>query len=152
MAAQDVSLHANPARHLERIGMKTITGEPMIWLRDLHVEVEPAPDGRTARVVVLDNDADKSGEKPPVAGAEVLVHARQDRLVARVATNEAGIAGFATPADTTPGDIVLSIRHADYNPRHLRLDGTNLAPDLRSELYGAKNGFQKSEARSQKAK
>ncbi|MBI3452901.1 MAG: insulinase family protein, partial [Rhodospirillales bacterium] len=56
MAAQDVSLKANPARHPERIGMKTVIGEPMIYLRDLCVEVAPANDGRTARVSVLDND------------------------------------------------------------------------------------------------
>src|ERR1700687_4351731 len=74
MAAQDVSLNANPARHPERLGMKAITGEPMIWLRDLDVVVEPAPDGRTARVTVLDNDLDPSGESPPVADAEILVH------------------------------------------------------------------------------
>lgn len=149
MAAQDVTLKANPARYPERIGLKTVTGEPMIWLRDLAVTVEPAADGRTARVTVLDNDADLSGERPPVAGAEVLVHAHPvveestevdgasaPRALARVATNDAGIAGFATPADVAPVNIVLSVRHADYNVRHLRLDGSNLCVDLRRELYG----------------
>lgn len=136
MAVQDVRLKANPARHLERIGMKAITGEPMIWLRDLAVTVEPAPDGRTARVTVLDNDADESGEQPPVADAEVLVHSHPDKLIARLATNAAGIAGFATPADLAPADIALSVHHPDYNPRHLRLDGSNLAVDPRQELYG----------------
>ena len=58
MAAQHVALGANPARHPERIGLKTVTGEPMVWLRDLAVSVEAAPDGRTARVIVCDNDAD----------------------------------------------------------------------------------------------
>src|SRR5262249_48613482 len=72
-AAQDAALAANPVRHPERIGMQTITGEPMLWLRDLAVEVERASDGRTARVVVCDADADESGERPPVAGAEVIV-------------------------------------------------------------------------------
>jgi hypothetical protein len=139
MAAQDVGLKANPARHPERIGMKTVTGEPMIWLRDLAVVVEPAPDGRTARVTVLDNDADESGEQPPVEGAEVLVHAHPDKLAAKLTTNAAGIAGFATPGDVRPADIVLSIQHPDYNPRHLGLDGRNLAVDLRHELYGRRN-------------
>ena len=154
MAAQDVDLQANPARHLERIGMCTITGEPMLWLRDLAVTVEPAPDGRTARVTVLDNDPDTSGENPPVVGAEVLVHAHADgpsrrlslgpmptdpaRSVTKVVTNEAGIAGFATPADVAAAHIVVSVRHPDYNPRHLRLDGSNLVIDLRSALYGQK--------------
>ena len=120
--------------------MKVITGEPMLWLRDLAVTVERAGDGRTARVVVADNDADASGEQPPVAGAEVLVHAHVgegDRsALATVATNEAGVAGFATPADVGSDRIVVSIRHAEFNPRHVRLDGVNLCVDLRRELYG----------------
>ncbi|MBX3023413.1 alkaline phosphatase family protein [bacterium] len=137
MAAQNVALAANPARHPERIGMKAVTGEPMIWLRDLDVAVEPAPDGRTARVVVCDNDADASGEKPPVPGAAVRVLGRGDRLLAALTTNAAGVAGFSTPADVPRRDIVLSIHHDEYNPRHLRLDGSNLAIDLRQVLYGA---------------
>jgi hypothetical protein len=139
MASQDVSLRANPARHPERIGMKTVVGEPMIWLRDMAVAVEPAPDGRTARVTVLDNDADASGERPPVADAEILVHSHPDTLVAKLVTNALGIAGFATPADVAPADIVLSVRHPNYNPRHLRLDGRNLIVDLRAELYGVQS-------------
>lgn len=153
MAAQNVALRANPARHPERIGIKTVTGEPMIWLRDLHVVVEPAPDGRTARVTVTDNDPDHSGERPPIAGAEILVYAHANPsavpqgsggmhkddvagVVAKVVTNEMGIAGFATPADVAPAHIVLSVHHPDYNPRHLRLDGSNLCIDLRRTLYG----------------
>lgn len=135
MAAQDVSLGANPARYPERIGLKAVTGEPMIWLRDLDVQVEAAPDGRTARVLVCDNDPDTSGEKPPIAGAEVHVHAPHSGLLT-LSTNAAGIAGFATPADVPPGEIVLTVQHPDFNPRHLRLNGTNLAIDLRRELYG----------------
>jgi hypothetical protein len=136
MAAQDVSLKADPARHPERIGMKTVTGEPMIWLRDLDVQVEMAADGRTARVLVLDNDPGVSGEKPPVPGTEVLVQGPGAFPIAKVVTNEAGLAGFATPADARAGEIVLAVHHRDYNPRHLCLDGTNLAIDLRRELYG----------------
>jgi hypothetical protein len=135
MAAQDVTLKADPARHPERIGMKTITGAPMIWLRDLDVQVEPAPDGRTARVIVRDNDPDVSGEKPPVEAAEVLVQTAPNTVLARLTTNEAGVAGFATPADVAAADVVIAVRHEDYNPRRLRLDGTNLLPDLRQELY-----------------
>lgn len=139
MASQDVSKKANPARHPERIGMKTVVGEPMIWLRDMAVAVEPAPDGRTARVTVLDNDPDTSGERPPVADAEILVHSHPDIVVAKLVTNALGIAGFATPADVAPADIVLSVRHPNYNPRHLRLDGRNLIIDLRAELYGVQS-------------
>ena len=58
-----------------------------------------------------------------------------DRVLAALTTNAAGVAGFSTPADVAPRDIVLSIQHPDYNPRHLRLDGTNLAIDLRRALY-----------------
>jgi hypothetical protein len=140
MAAQDITLRANPARHPERIGMKAITGEPMIWLRDLAVEVERAGDGRTARVIVADNDADTSGERPLLADVEVLVHAHGGgaaSLLARVTTNDAGVAGFATPADIDASQIVLSVRHPDFNPRHMRLDGESLCVDLRRELYGA---------------
>lgn len=153
MAAQDVALQANPARHPERIGVKSVTGEPMIWLRDLDVTVEPAPDGRTARVLVCDNDPDTSGERPPVAGAEVLVqaypaapptaaastrerHRDGARPVTKVVTDEFGIAGFATPADIPAADIVLAVHHPEYNPRHLRLNGANLCLDLRAQLYG----------------
>jgi phosphonoacetate hydrolase len=149
MAAQDVKRGANPARHLERIGMQVITGEPMIWLRDLDVCIEAAPDGRTARITVCDNDADTSGEKPPVRDAEILVRTAAgvgDAGLTEsgggllVHTDDAGIAGFAKPADVAPHHIVVSVRHRNYNPRHLRLDGTSLALDLRRELYGSEAG------------
>jgi hypothetical protein len=138
MAAQDTRLNAAPAWHAQRIGMKCVVSDPMIWLRDLRIEIERAPDGRTARITVLDNDADSAGEFPPVGGAEILVHSHPDERIATVVTNEIGIAGFATPADVASERIVLSIHHADFNPRHLRLDGTNLAIDPRKELYGVK--------------
>jgi hypothetical protein len=140
MAAQQTELHANPARHPERTGIKTLTAEPMIWLRDLEVEVHRAADGRTARVTVRDNDPDRSGEKPPVEGVEILVHGPADRLIAHERTDTEGLAGFATPADVPPGEIGLSVRHRDFNPRHLRLDGTNLTLDLRRALYGDGRG------------
>lgn len=139
MAAQDVALRANPARHPERMGMKAITGEPMIWLRDLAVTVECAADGRTARVLVEDNDANAAGEQPPIAGAEVMVHAHvgagKPRVLVQLETNAAGIAGFATPSDVGPDRIVVSVRHPEFNPRRLRLDGVNVAIDLRRALY-----------------
>ena len=137
MAAQHVALGANPARHPERIGMKTVTGEPMIWLRDLDVAVEPAPDGRTARVIVCDNDADASGEKPPIAGApRSACSAPTNNSSRRCRPTRWAWPGSPTPADVAPRDLVLSVHHPDYNPRHLRLDGTNLAIDLRRALYG----------------
>jgi len=139
MAAQNVALRANPARHPERIGIKAVTGEPMIWLRDLAVRVEAAADGRTARVIVCDNDADPSGEQPPVEGVEVFVRTSADKLLARLTTNSAGIAGFVTPPDMSPAEIVVAVHHPDYNPRHLRLDGTSLTIDLRAAIYGVES-------------
>jgi hypothetical protein len=136
MAAQNVALRANAARHPERIGIKAITNEPMIWLRDLDVDVQVAPDGRSARITVCDNDHDAAGEKPPVAGAEILVRGPRGSTIAELKTNADGIAGIAKPADVPAEQIVLAVRHPDYNPRHLRLDGSNLALDLRRELYG----------------
>jgi hypothetical protein len=136
MAAQDVALAANPARHLERIGLATVTGEPMIWLRDLDVEVVPAADGRTARVRVRDNDPTPSGDKPPITGAEVIVRGPHATPIARLTTNALGIAGFATPADLPRHAIVIRIAHPGFNPRHVRLDGTSVVVDLRRELYG----------------
>jgi hypothetical protein len=134
MAAQDAALGADPVRHLERIGMRVMTGEPMLWLRDLAVAVERAPDGRTARVVVAEHDVDATGERPAVEGAEVIVHDGAERTVATLRTNADGIAGFATPIEAS--GFVVSVRHPDFNPRRLRLDGTSLAIDLRRALYG----------------
>ena len=45
--------------------------EPLIYLLDMQVIIEPSNDGRTATLTVLDNDPDSRGEKAPVAGAVV---------------------------------------------------------------------------------
>jgi hypothetical protein len=164
MAPQDVSLRANPARHVERIGMAAVVAEPMIWLRDLAIEVERAADGRTARVIVLDGDALPSGERPPVEGAEVMVQVQGELLghghsaahalghtaahalarghtaahaLARGHTGPGGVFGFATPSDVASGEIVLAVHAEGFNRRHLRLDGRSLGRDPRAELYGA---------------
>lgn len=139
MAPQRVELRANPARHPERTGMCTITGEPMIWLKDLAVRLERAADGRTARIFVMDNDPNPAGELEPVEGAEVRVIAGTDRLVAQLRTNAAGLAGFAIPADRSPEEIAVVVRHPHYNPRHLLLSGRNLAPSVRQRLFGVSN-------------
>lgn len=137
MAIQDVALRANPARIPERDGMAAVSTEPLIYLRDLDIAVDVAHDGRTARVSVLDNDADTSGGKPPIAGAEMLVTDHRDGVVARARTGEDGVAGFAIPADITPADLRMAVHAHGFNPRHLLLDGANLALDLRRALYGA---------------
>ncbi len=140
MAPQDVSLRANPAHHVTRIGLEAVVAEPMIWLKDLAVEVECAADGRTARVLVCENDPLPTGELPGVEGAEVIVEAHVEgeapRRIAKGQTGPGGVYGFATPSDLAPHEQAISVRAAGFNPRRLRLDGTRLALDLRSALYG----------------
>jgi hypothetical protein len=134
MAYQDVALAANPARHVERSGMKAVTCEPMIWLRDLRVELVRAADGRTGRAVVTDNDADEAGEHRPVSGALVHVADHPDRRLGSFTTDALGVAAFTTPSDVPSDRIALAIEHPGFNPRHLALDGRNLGPDPR-RLY-----------------
>lgn len=140
MAPQDVTLRANPARHVLRAGLEAVVAEPMIWLRDLAVSVECAPDGRTARVIVRENDALPSGEKPELEGAEILVEAHAEgetaRRIASGTTGPGGIFGFATPSDLRPDQMAVSVRANGFNVRRLLLDGTRLALDLREALYG----------------
>jgi hypothetical protein len=136
MATTNVSLNGNPARIPERAGLEAITTEPLIYLRDLRLEVEAAHDGRTARVFVFDNDLDPAGVYPPVAGAEVFVSDQRDGRVARTRTDASGLAGFAIPADIRLEDLRMSVRANGFNVRHVRLDGSNLALDLRELLYG----------------
>jgi hypothetical protein len=134
MAPQDVSLAANPAWHPHRKGMKAVTAEPMIWLRDLRVEVHRAADGRTARVHASDLDTGPSGECVPLEGVEIEVMDRADRRIAHGRTDAQGAFAFATPADIRSDRIVLTVCHPELNPRHLRLDGDSLGPDPR-QLY-----------------
>ena len=139
MAPQDVSLAANPTSFVLDAGFEAVVAEPMIWLRDIAVEVERKPDGRTGRVAITQNDADSSGEHPPVAGAEVIVFSHKSgrgaREIARGHTDANGLFGFATPSDTPTSRLALSIRADGFNSRHLLLDGTSLGIDLRAALY-----------------
>ncbi len=139
MAPQDVSLRANPTGHVLDAGLAAIVAEPMIWLRDLAVIAERAPDGRTGRVLVADNDADTTGERPPQGGAEVVVEAHREgsapRVIARGQTSADGIFGFATPSDFDSRRIGIRVGAPGFNARHLLLDGTRLALDLRASLY-----------------
>jgi hypothetical protein len=143
MSPQDGALRANPARHVERIGMACTVAEPMIWLHDVAVEVERAPDGRTARVIVSENDALPTGERPPVEGAEVRVELHGERsegvprVVASGRTGPGGVFGFATPSDVDSCDLALVVRAHGRNARHLRLDGASLSLDPRELLYGS---------------
>jgi hypothetical protein len=136
MAIQDVSLRANPARIPERDGMAAVTTEPFIYLRDIAVSIEVAHDGRSGRAWVVDNDADERGENPPVEGAHVTVVDHVDGVVARATTDGEGLAGFVLPPDIPARDLRMSVRAEGFNTRHLRLDGTSIALDLRQALYG----------------
>lgn len=140
MAPQDVALRANPAHHVRRVGLEATVAEPMIWLHDLAVTVECAADGRTARVIVCDNDALASGERPPVEEAHVIVDAHRagepPRRIAQGRTGPGGVFGFATPSDLAPEEMAVSVRAAGRNVRRLRLDGRRFAIDLREALYG----------------
>jgi hypothetical protein len=142
MAPQDVRLRANPTWHVLDAGLEAVVAEPMIWLRDLAVTPERAPDGRSARVRVADNDADPSGERPALAGAEVVVEAHRPgsaaRVIARGATSGDGLFGFATPSDLDSHQIGIRVSRKGFNARHLLLDGTRLVLDLRAALYGAR--------------
>lgn len=137
MAQQDVSLKANPARIPQRDGIEAVTTEPLIYLRDLAIEVIVQADGRTAQLTVLDNDAGPSGEHVPVSGAEILVSDHRDGRVARALTDANGVAGISIPADLEPADLRLAIHAEGFNARHMLMDGSNLALDLRRVLYGA---------------
>lgn len=143
MAPQDPD-GTHPVEHYQTLGFEGVVAEPMIWLRDLAVDVERMADGRTGRVIVTDNDALPSGERPPVEGAEVIVEAHTEgekpRVVARGTTGPGGVYGFPTPSSLAAEALAVSIRAPGFNARHLRLDGTNLALDLRSLLYGAATG------------
>jgi hypothetical protein len=141
MAPQDVSLAANPARYVETAGLVGVVAEPMIWLHDLAVRVERAADGRTARVLVRENDALPSGEQPPVEGAEIRVEVHEKegaraRQLASGTTGPGGVYGFATPSEISSERIAIAIHREGFNPRHVRLDGHRLALDLRRALYG----------------
>ena len=119
--------------------MAAKVAEPMIWLRDMAVAVERAADGRTARVRVRDNDALPSGERPALLGAEVIVEihepeASRARETVRGATGPGGVFGFPTPSEIASERITVSVRHRDFNPRRVRLDGKRLAVDLRAAL------------------
>jgi predicted AlkP superfamily pyrophosphatase or phosphodiesterase len=136
MAVQDTSLAANPARIPEREGMAAITTEPFVYLRDPRIEIAVAHDGRSGRALVFDNDANAEGEHTPVAGARLMVSDSADGVVARAISGGDGVAGFALPADVRASELHLVVEAEGFNARHLLLDGTSLAIDLREALYG----------------
>ncbi|MEX2245688.1 MAG: alkaline phosphatase family protein [Dehalococcoidia bacterium] len=136
MAPTDASLKANQVQAVVDAGMKAVVPAPLVYLIDMAVEVTVHEDGRTAMVEVLANDADTSGERPPVEGAEVVLTTHNAQVLARARTDGGGTCGLPLPANVTPDEMYLIVQHDDYNPRHLRLDGTPVMEDLRAVLYG----------------
>jgi phosphonoacetate hydrolase len=139
MAAQRVELKANPAREPERAGIQGVFAEPMIYLRDLRIELERARDLRSLRVTVLDNDALPDGEHPPLAGARVTLHGRGGAVLAESRTPDSGRVAFATPADAADAELTVTIELKGFNSRKLKADGTSLAKNIREILYANLN-------------
>lgn len=140
MAPIDTDLAANQVQAVLDAGLRAVVPAPCIYLLDMEVVVEAAMDGRTVTVTVLANDADERGEKPPIAGAQVKVIGHRGAVFAEAETDAFGVAGLPLPVDAAPQEVVLSVHHDDYNPRHLRLDGTNVVEDVRERLYGRSDG------------
>src|SRR5580692_8008713 len=139
MAAQRVELKANPAREPARAGTPGVFAEPMIYLRDLRVELERARDLRSLRVTVLDNDHLPDGEHPPLEGARVTLSGRGDAVIAESRTSDTGRVAFATPADAPDAELTVTVERKGFNPRKLRADGKSLAKDIRKILYANLN-------------
>ncbi|HYM16364.1 MAG TPA: alkaline phosphatase family protein [Dehalococcoidia bacterium] len=137
MAPTDASLKATQVRAVTDAGIKAVTPDPLVYLIDMAVTVTRHEDGRTAMVEVLANDADAAGERPPVAGAEVVLSGHGAAPLARARTDAGGTCGLPLPLDAAPADLYITVHHDDFNPRHLRLDGTPVRPDLRTLIYGA---------------
>jgi len=156
MAPIDPDLAANQVQAVLDAGLKAVVPAPLIYLLDMEVIVEPAMDGRTVTVTVLENDADVHGEKPPVAEAEVRVigpatfvlrspfeslrtsgkAGPAQGVLAEAKTDGFGVAGLPLPVDADPARLVVSVHHEQFNPRHVRLDGSNVVEDIRARLYG----------------
>jgi hypothetical protein len=138
MAPTDAELRANQVQAVVDAGMKAVVPAPLVYLIDMAVEITTHQDGRTAMIEVLANDADESGERPPIAGADVTLGAAGAKVLARAKTDAGGTCGLPLPANVEPEDMYVLIEHEDYNPRRMLLDGTSVREDLRALLYGAR--------------
>jgi hypothetical protein len=139
MATVDAAMAANQVGLLPREGLKVQVSDCLVYLLDMAVEVEPAADGRTATITVCENDEDENGERPVIEGAEVVVSGPGGAVLARARTDRHGVAGVPLPPDLAPEEVVVSVHHDRFNPRHLRLDGSSVLPNLRELLYKGKN-------------
>ncbi|MDO8616585.1 MAG: alkaline phosphatase family protein [Dehalococcoidia bacterium] len=138
MAPINTELAANQVQAVLDAGLKAVIPAPLVYLIDMEVIAEPAMDGRTVTMTVLENDADKHGEKAAVEGAEVRVITHGGSVSAEATTDRFGVAGLPLPVSEEPEHIVISVHHENFNPRHIRLDGSNVVEDVRARLYGGK--------------
>ena len=93
--------------------MKTVTGEPMIWLRDLDVAGRAGarrPHRARDRAATTTPTRPARSRRSPAPRCCVLRRRTRSVRRARCTTNAAGIAGFATPAD------VAAARHRRRRP------------------------------------
>jgi type I phosphodiesterase/nucleotide pyrophosphatase len=137
MVAQDIALKANPTVEPVNAGIKGVYAEPMIYLRDMHLECVRANDRRTLRVTVMENDIASDGERPALAGATVKLLASDGTTLGEATTSSTGIAAFGTPGNLLDKDLRLEVAHRDFNGRTVRLDGTPLHGDIRKLLYSS---------------
>ena len=89
-----IELNANPTVEPVKAGIKGVFAEPMIYLRDMHLECVRANDRRTLRVTVLDNDFASDGERPAIEGAKVRLldmRRRDDRRSDDVGDGHRGV-------------------------------------------------------------
>jgi len=135
MAQTNIELAADPAQAVLDAEVKAVVTSPLIYLLDMDVSVEASADGRTVNVTVLENEADSSGEKPAVAGADVQVIGAHSRVLAQAKTDVFGVAGLPLPVGEEPNSLVVRVEHERFNTRHLRLDATNVVEDPRAVLF-----------------
>jgi hypothetical protein len=136
MAPVDASLKATQVKAVRDAGMKAVTPDPLVYLIDMAVTVTVHEDGRTALIEVLANDDDATGERPPVAGAEVVMSGPGPKVLGRGRTDSGGTCGIPLLVDIDLDDLYLTVEHQDFNTRRLRLDGTAVVEDIRTTLYG----------------
>jgi hypothetical protein len=67
----------------------------------------------------------------------VLLSTHGPAALGRAKTDAGGTCGFSLPVDVAPADLYITVHHDEFNPRHLRLDGTPVIEDIRALLYGA---------------
>ena len=75
-----------------------------------------------------------------MADADVRVIGQRGTVLAEARTDTFGVAGLPLPVDADPARLVVSVHSDGFNPRHLRLDGSNVVEELRERLYGEQAG------------